>query len=131
MTRPPRAFSMIEVALAAAILLGGLAGLASALPGLSHVQEHQRHLAEAGTVAGNVIEEAIQAQDAGHLGSGIVRGVYDLHGIASPTGRYTTTRTVRFNTPVTNGREIEVVVDWQEYGSTKSYTLKTYAYTAP
>jgi type II secretory pathway pseudopilin PulG len=131
MMRGPRAFSMIEVALAAAILLGGLAGLASALPQMSRIQEHQRKLAEAGTVAGNVTEIALRAQDKNTLTAGAVRGTFDARGLASPSGTYTATRTVTFNTPVANAREILVVVDWQESGTTKSYSLTTYAYTVP
>ena len=129
--RAPRAFSLIEVALAAAILLLGLAGLASALPQLSHVQEHQRHLADAGTVAGNVLEEAIQMQDAGTLRPGVVIARYSARGLADPVGMYTATRTVTANNPLESGRMLQVVVLWDEFGRAKNYTLKTYAYVSP
>ena len=128
---PLRAFSLIEVALAAVILLLGLAGLASALPQLSRVQEHQRHLADAGTVAGNAMEEAILAQDAGSLRPGVVVARYDARGIANAAGFYTSTRTVTAHNPLDNGRMLQVRVTWQEYGRDKEYSLKTYAYVSP
>ncbi|HEY4222433.1 MAG TPA: hypothetical protein VGO62_13855 [Myxococcota bacterium] len=126
-----RGFSLVEVALAAAILLAGITGIASALPQLSKLQEHQRHLADAGTVAGNVIEEAIQKQDLNTLAAGTITGDYDAKGNAIAGGMYHATRTAAFNTPFPGAREIDVLVTWTETLGNKSYSLKTYAYTSP
>lgn len=126
-----RGFSLLESLIAASMLITGLAGFAMAMSSMSRQQEHQRHRAAAGTVAGNVMEELVQRQDAGTLSPGTTSARYDAKGRASGTGLYRANTTVTHNAPMPDGRTIEVRVTWDERGTSKELKIKTYAYVPP
>lgn len=126
-----RAFSLIEAMIAASMLITGLSGLAMGMSSMSHQQEHQRHRAAAATVAGNVMEELVLKQDTRTLTAGTSSGRYDAKGRADASGLYTAAAKVTDDTPMPDGRTIEVQVTWNERSVPKNYKLKTYAYQSP
>lgn len=126
--RVRRGFSLLESLIAASMLITGLAGFAMAMSSMSNQQEHQRHRAAAATVAGNVMEELVQKQDARTLSAGTSNDNYDAKGRLARDGLYRAQSTVTDNSPMRDGRTIEVVVTWDERGKLKEYKLKTYAF---
>jgi Tfp pilus assembly protein PilV len=129
--RTLRGFSIIEALIAASMLITGLAGFAMAMSSLTHQQEHQRHRAAAAAVAGNVMEELVLKHDTRTLSAGASTAKYDAKGRADSNGAYTAATSVTNDTPMADGRTIEVLVTWRENGARKEYKLKTYAYLPP
>jgi Tfp pilus assembly protein PilV len=123
-----RGFSLLESLIAASMLITGLAGFAMGMSSMSRQQEHQRHRAAAGTVAGNVMEELVLKQDTRTLTAGTSNATYDAKGRPDSSGLYTASTTVVDNQPMEDGRTIEVIVTWREHGAPKELKLKTYAF---
>lgn len=127
-TRSPRGFTLIEVMVASAILLVGIAAVVSALSISTRTAAHQRHVTQALHVTENLMEGLLLA-NAGHAtldtGDHGPRWFNDVGEETDAASTYEVRWSVEANKPIEGMKRLTVTTRWKEEARERAVSLTT------